>query len=497
MDVYEFTRQQLEDLLSAIVGKTLGQVDIKNVFDRTIKSPKITGIAGDVIEQSVLGYPPNSSKKPDIVVDGIETEVKTTGIRVPKKKDTGFMYEAKEPISVTAVSPHSIVKEEFESSSFWHKLEHLLLVYYLYDSPVTVLAADYANFPIKGYHFHEFSEEEKQMLKNDWLIVRDFIRYLQENYNDLDKQYPRISSELRQQLMLIDTAPKWPHPPRFRLKRPVVSTIVQKYFGAQLEQLSEQYTSFKALDAQLHTLTQKYKGKTVRELMEHFQIPINEKPNKGVSQQIIVNMFGGHAKTLNQIELFNKVGLIPKTVVQTKKGTRTEDMKLFTIDFNEWTSETTETDDDEIIPMTFEHSFVYNYFAQHQFLCIIFEEPSTEDTLFENTFIGFKRLLIHEDILQQQVRPVWERVRHLILNDLLEDVPERKKDGTQKVTPKTGLPSSAPNLPKAKDFNFFLKGTSSAADVKPLCINGVHMYNQQLWIKGSVVVEMLETMDYI
>lgn len=52
-----FQKDELIRLLDSIEGKTLGDVDTKNVFARTIENPKITGIAGDVIEQSVLGYP--------------------------------------------------------------------------------------------------------------------------------------------------------------------------------------------------------------------------------------------------------------------------------------------------------------------------------------------------------------------------------------------------------------------------------------------------------
>ncbi len=56
-------------------------------------------------------------------------------------------------MTITAVSPHSITEEEFETSSFWHKLEHLLIVYYHYDSPETVPAAKYADFLIKVITF--------------------------------------------------------------------------------------------------------------------------------------------------------------------------------------------------------------------------------------------------------------------------------------------------------------------------------------------------------
>ena len=71
-------------------------------------------------------------------------------------------------MSITAVSPDTIVVEEFDNSNFWHKLEHMLIVYYLYASSVTVKAADYADFPIKGYEFYEFNSKDREILKNDW-----------------------------------------------------------------------------------------------------------------------------------------------------------------------------------------------------------------------------------------------------------------------------------------------------------------------------------------
>ena len=126
---HKFTKRDVEFLLDCCLNRTLGEIDRNHVFDKTIKSPKITGIAGDVIEQSVFGYKANSSKEPDLIVDGVKTELKTTGIRFSKKEKN--KYEAKEPVSITAVSPNTIIDEEFNTSHFWQKLEHLLFVYYL------------------------------------------------------------------------------------------------------------------------------------------------------------------------------------------------------------------------------------------------------------------------------------------------------------------------------------------------------------------------------
>ena len=134
-----------------------------------------------MIEQSVIGYPANSAQEPDLVIDGRETELKTTGLRL-SKKTSGF--EAKEPMSITAVSLGSIADEEFETSNFWHKAERMLIVYYLYDSEETVPASGYADFPIKGYQLHEFTDDERETLKNDWTLVRSFVRRVRDEFPD-------------------------------------------------------------------------------------------------------------------------------------------------------------------------------------------------------------------------------------------------------------------------------------------------------------------------
>lgn len=490
MALHKFERKALDRILIKAVGQTLGEVDVNNIFASTIHSPKITGIAGNVVEQSILGYPADSDKNPDLIVDGIETELKTTGIREPKRA-SDFTYQAKEPMSITAVSPKSITNEQFETSSFFRKLEHLLLVYYHYDSPTTVPAAEYANFIIKGYHFHEFSEEDVKILKNDWLIVRNFIQHLKDTYENPEAEYHRISSELRKSLMLIDTAPKYPNYPRFRLKQTTVSTIVQKHFGVDFEELDKTYSTFKKLDKELHHLTQKYKNNTLEELINKLDIDIkfNAKGDvsKSVTEQILIKMFGGEAKKLKKIDLFSKIGIIPKTVVQTKTGFCTEDMKLFQIDFEEWTN----------VDILFEESFLYSYFNGQQFLCIMFEEPSSNAKLLDNKFIGFKRLVIDEHVLENDIKIVWEEVRDLVNNNKLKEEPILNKRGIQQITTKTKLPMNSINFPKSKYHNFFIRGSGKDASKKTFELNGINMYAQYLWMKGSIVITMLKKIDFI
>ena len=475
-----FHKDEITRILDGCLNKTLGEVDSNNVFDRTIKHPKITGIAGDVIEQSVLGYPPDIRQEPDLDIDGVKTELKTTGMR-----RKGSRYDAKEPMSITAVSPDTIVNETFLDSNFWHKLEHMLFVYYLYDSPSPVKAAQYADFPIKGYQFHEFDEEDQEILKNDWEIVRDFIRYLQDEYEDYEDEYPRISHELRPKLMYIDTAPKWPNRPRFRLKRAVVSSIIQEHFGEGLEQLPGKYTTFSEIDKTLHDLSEKYKGKTIGELIDLLDIEVT-RVNKSIGEAIIVKMFGGKSKKMQSIELFRKAGIIGKTITLTERGLRKEDMKFFTIDFDEFDNEDIE----------FEDSQFYDYFANNRFLCILFQKPDSDAKMIENKFLGFKMIEFSQEFVENDVKIAWERIKDLIVNDKLEDVISLDRFGNPRINSR-GNVMSAPNFPKSSEGNVFVRGTSSTSDVKPLNVNGVQMYRQQIWVKGLYLVDKLNNEQYI
>ena len=133
----KYTRAFVYHLLESVKGKTLGEVDKSRQFDRTKKNIKITGIAGDVIEQSVFGYERDSKQECDIEIDGVLTELKTTGVRIPKndlkkvKGKTGdaynVYYSAKEGISITGVTFEPTIQLDFPTSHFWEKSEHMLM----------------------------------------------------------------------------------------------------------------------------------------------------------------------------------------------------------------------------------------------------------------------------------------------------------------------------------------------------------------------------------
>ena len=60
------------------------------------------------------------------------------------------------------------------------------------------------------------------------------------------QEYIDVHGELRRVLSYIDLAPKFP--PRFRLKKPTLSSIIAKHFGYDLEQLPGRYVSISDID---------------------------------------------------------------------------------------------------------------------------------------------------------------------------------------------------------------------------------------------------------
>lgn len=487
-----FSMEEVLRILNPIVGKTLGEVDRNNVFNKTEKKPKITGIAGDVIEQSVFGYPADVKQEADLLIDGRPVELKTTGLkRVSSRNKSGYAIEAKEPMSITAVSLDKIAQQDdFYDSTLWHKLEELLLVYYLYDSDKTVPASEYFHFPIQGFQFFKFSEEDQVILENDWKIVRDFVKKVEKKNLNKQEEFPKIS-KLRTEMSFMDTAPKFPNSPRFRLTKNYVTTIVQEHFGKEFQPLlpDKKFSNLSELKRILSNLSKEFTGKTIKEIADFLDVRIelskNGKVSKSISSRILAKMFSNQANKIEDIMLFHKFGFKSKTIVLTDKNKRTEDTKLLMVDFDEW------LDND----IEFEFTSIRDYFSEQRFLFSVFREGSTG--LYEdNIFLGFKIISFDDDFIEREVKPVWEQVRYLIKNNKLELVIEKDKNGMPKVN-NNGIIIEAPNFPKSRDYDVFLRGSGKDSTAKPLEINGLKMYYQFVWIKGSYLAEMLNATEFL
>lgn len=513
-----FTKAEVARILDNAVGKTLGEVDAagSRQFERTLKNPKITGIAGDVIEQSVFKYTRDADQECDIEVDGYLVELKTTGVRVPKsesraaKQKTGAEYNlhlgAKEGISITAVTLEPTIQTDFRSSHFWEKAERLLIVFYEYTSYESVPASEYANFPIIGYCFNSFSENEQLQLRRDWEIVRDYLKKVYDEYSDPEERRDRLvgfTHALRPELLLIELVPAYKkrnatkpskaenfQKPRYRLKKTFVDYIVRGHFDKSRAQheinLKESFSSFAELDSRCHELTVKYGGKSFAELKEALGIQ-SAIQTKDFAAKVILKMFDADCKRLNQIADFTKAGIEARTIILTPNGRNTEDMKSHLIDFEEWADRNTD----------FEDSDIYTFFTEHSLLCPVFTEYDSNDKT-KTVFEGFKRFSFDDDFINKDVRRMWEDSRSLIHTNSLVWEYDYDKDGNP-IKNKSGSYKGAPNFPKKADYTVFFRGgaNDSSDGSRTQIVNDIRMLPQFFWLKGQFISEKLKSLPYL
>lgn len=504
-----YTRDFVYQLLEGVKGKTLGEVDDvgSRQFDRTLKSPKITGIAGDVVEQSVFGYSRDSKQECDIVIDGVHTELKTTAVRIPKSQlrlakgkvgeDYYKLFEAKEGISITGVTFTPTFERNFDTSHFWEKAEHLLIVFYEYQSYDVVPAYGYRDFPIIDYCYNKFSDSERSQLKNDWELVRDYLAKVYNTFPKFEDRYSNLvgfTHTLRPELLLIELIPSFKRKngsyqkPRYRLKKSFIDSIVRGHFNKTRDEvdLSDSFSSFAELDKKCHHFRELYKGKNFEELKEILQIGCDVSV-KDFGAKCILKMFNAECKELNQIADFNKAGIVAKTIKMTPNNKRTEDMKLFSVDFEEWTDRDLE----------FEDSAVFEYFMEHSFLCPIFYEQEKGNPA-KTTFEGFKRFAYDDDFIHNNVHSTWQEVRHLVHHNFLQWEYILDKNGNIEKN-KSGSYKGAPNLPKSSNFDVFFRGsaTDSSDRYRTEVVNGIKMLPQFVWIKGSYIVNRLNNLPYL
>lgn len=527
-DDRKYTSEFVYQLLEGVKGKTLGEVDSSNQFARTERSEKITGIAGDVIEQSVFGYERDSDQECDIEIDGKLTELKTTGVRVPKSDlakvngKVGAAYNvylgAKEGISITGVTFEPTIQTDFMTSHFWEKSERLLIVFYEYKSYEVVPASAYAKFPIVDYCYNSFSDSERAQLRSDWEIVSNYLQGIYKKYpnpNERNEQLVGFTHVLRPNLMLIELVPGFKRKatgsyqkPRYRLKQTFVDYIVRGHFDksrANTEiKLKESFSSFAQLDGRCHALAAKYRGKTFVQLQELLEVD-TDISTKDFGAKCVLKMFDANCSKLNQITDFTKVGIIAKTITVTPSGGRTEDMKLKHIDFEEWADR----------DIDFEESEIYDYFCEHSFLCPIFcergdmsarksceskdaYEARLEREIKKTTFEGFKRFSFDEQFIENEVYRTWKDSRNLIHHNELEWEYLYDKEGNKRMNG-SGAYMGAPNFPKSSEYKVFFRGGADVSTEKTRteCVNGIRMLPQFFWLKGSYIADKLQEIQYI
>jgi len=123
------------------------------------------GNFGQILEKFYFGYEPNSDAEPDFLEAGIE--LKSSPLKALKNGE----FRSKERLVLNIINYLQVHKEDFETSSFWKKNAHLLLVFYLHDKD-----SDLLGYSIKLVDVWKYPDEDLKIIKRDWEFINQKIK---------------------------------------------------------------------------------------------------------------------------------------------------------------------------------------------------------------------------------------------------------------------------------------------------------------------------------
>ena len=143
-------------------NKTLKQVCAIEIETHGFKGK---GNFGQILEKFYFGYEPNSKAEADFVEVGME--LKSAPLKTLKNGE----LRAKERLVLNIINYLQVHKESFETSSFWKKNAHLLLIFYLYDKDLNLL-----DYLIKLVDNWQYPIEDLKIIKQDWEFINHKIK---------------------------------------------------------------------------------------------------------------------------------------------------------------------------------------------------------------------------------------------------------------------------------------------------------------------------------
>lgn len=374
-------------------------------------------------------------------------------------------------------------------------MAHTLIVFYHYDSKEPVPYTEYSRFRILGWALNSFTTEQRDELEKEWTIVRDYLIAAQKS-DDPEQAYKMMGRSLRDSLRYIDTGPRYPNVPRFRLKKPFLNAVIENVLNpmdntnTELQKLPFEFNRYADLDAYCHALAETYVGRTVSQLIDEFDIPVKNRDNlnKSISEQIMVRMFQSKESKMSKIPKLVENSVVGKTIALTVDGSNTEDTKFYTVDFEEMLDREIQFVDSEIC----------EYFSNRAFLFMVLQEADDKQDFKDNMFLGFKRLWFDEDFIYSEVQRCWSDLRKTAFaGELKTELVVSKKTG-EVIINKNGQPKRRTNFPKKKDHLVFMRGTGGDSKDNVEIMPGVVTYaNTQVWVNGVEIVRRLEEAEFL
>lgn len=424
------------------IGKTLGEID------KTGRIATGKGAIGTAIEESWFGYKPNNKPVPDFEEAGVE-------LKVTPYKQTSKGVSAKERLVCTMLNYEKECDKTFETSEFWQKCSCMLIMFYQYKK-----GTKKKKLKIEKVILLEFSEEDLEIIRNDWKIIIDKVRNGQAHLiSERDTMYLSACTKGRN-ARDITIQPYSSNPAKRRaysLKTGYMTQILrQRAFSCTpgekiIKNPEELRTS--TFENKVEEMFQPYIGISRANLKKRFGITSNA---KNINELILSKMLGIKGKPKNADE-FKKAYITPKTITIKMNGNVRESVSFPAINFC------------KIINETWETSTLYDELTSRRFLFVVFEKKDDGECYFKKVKFWS---IPNEDL--EKVHHVWDRTVEILKNSKNE---------------------------KGKKLKFPRKSESKVAHIRPhgknkndtaKLPNGNCMTKQSFWLNNQYIAEQIE-----
>lgn len=430
-----------------LIGIPLREID-KNGKLETGK-----GGIGIVIEENWFDYHQNPESEPDFPEAGVE-------LKVTPYIQGKYKIRAKERLVCNIINYMEEYDKTFQTSSFWHKCNTMLLLSYEHLSGLPR-----GDYKIDSAVLFSFPEEDLVIIERDWETIINKVREGKAHeISEGDTMYLAActkgdsASSLRPQ-----PCSNIPAKQRaYSLKASYMTQILNNYIFGNIENeriiKNWQDICENSFEEIILSRLKPYYGKTQDKLKDIFDLHTTA---KNANELILARMLGLRGN-IAQADEFQKANIIPKTIRVQATGKIKESMSFPTFDFIELSKEE-----------VWENSRLYTYLSPTKFLFVIFQEQLTGEYIFDRAMFWN---IPNEDL--EQVRIVWKRTVRTI------------REGVQFVQTPRGIVN---NLPKQSQnpVAHVRPHAKNAADKLPLP-DGRMMTKQCFWLNNNYIEKQIQ-----
>lgn len=401
---YDYTNPlSIEKYAQGLIGKTFNQVcedDIMTVpvvketadYKASHENKKRKGGLGELIEERYFHYQCNNDSRPDFDKAGVELKV------TPYKINRNGTISAKERLIITMIDYFTVIEEQFETSHLKDKSQLILLIYYLYQPEIE----NRLDYKIKYAKLFSPPEQDMNIIKHDFEIIVEKIKAGKAHeLSESDTLYlgaaPKAatSKDRRKQPCSYELA----KPRAFAFKNSYMTYVLNNYIvPGKITYEPIVKGKVDSFEDYVVNKINKYKGYSVEELCNQFNIEFKKKP-KNLEAMIAFRILGIKG---NNAEEFEKANIVVKTIRVNSNNTIKESMSFPTFKFK------------ELIKEEWETSTIYSYLSETKFLFVVYKFDENQVLRLK----GCQFWNIPYNDLNVEVHTVWDRTRQVLIEGL-------------------------------------------------------------------------------